>query len=223
VLPTFAPGLRLTYRDLVTQMIITSDNTATDILIARLGLARVNTMLAALGYRETRLQTTIGQLFRRVWEQLNPANSAPSDRDVYQRGFPTDSDAAVRRFAFEGDPREWLGRTTARETARLLEQIHNGELASRASSDAMLAILHQQVSESRLPQRLAFRAKIAHKTGDWPPIAGHDVGIIFSASGPMVIAVFVSQNRGDFFEVEATQGRIAEAVLDAWGEPEGQR
>jgi hypothetical protein len=56
VLQTFAPGLQPTYRDLITQMIITSDNTATDILIARLGLARVNTMLAALGYTTTRLQ-----------------------------------------------------------------------------------------------------------------------------------------------------------------------
>jgi beta-lactamase class A len=223
VLQTFAPGLQPTYRDLITQMIITSDNTATDILIARLGLARVNTMLAALGYTTTRLQTTIGQLFRRVWERLDPANSSLSDREVYARGFPSDPDAAARRFAFEGDAREWLGCTTARETAHLLEQIYNGEIASRASSDAMLAILHQQVSRSRLPQRIAFRATIAHKTGDWSPIAGHDVGIIFSASGPIVIAVFVSQNRGDFFEVEATHGRIAEAILDAWGELEGQQ
>ncbi len=223
VLQTFAPGLRPTYRDLITQMIITSDNTATDILIARLGLARVNAMLAALGYTKTRLQTTIGQLFRRVWERLDPANSSLSDRAVYERDFPSDPDAAARRLAFEGDSREWLGCTTAREISRLLEQIHNGEIASRASSDAMLAILQQQLSRSRLPQRIAFRATIAHKTGDWSPIAGHDVGIISSASGPIVVAVFVSQNRGDFFEVEATHGRIAEAILDAWGELEGQQ
>ncbi len=67
LLQTFAPGLQPTYRDLVTQMIITSDNTATDILIVRLGLARVNRMLADLGYIETRLQTTSGDLFRRYW------------------------------------------------------------------------------------------------------------------------------------------------------------
>ena len=177
LLQTFALGLQPTYRDLITQMIVTSDNTATDILIARLGLARVNTTLAALGYSETKLQTTIGQLFRRVWELLDPANSSLSDRAVYERGFPTDPDAAARKFALEGDPREWLGRTTARETARLLEQIQDGDIASRASSDEMLNILQQQFYRSRLPQRIAFRATIGHKTGDWSPFAAHDVGL----------------------------------------------
>src|SRR5262249_17897472 len=158
-----------------------------------------------------------GQLFRRVWELLDPANSSLSDRAVYERGFPTDADAGARRFVFEGDPREWLGRTTAREIARLLGQIQNGEIASRASCDEMLAILQQQLYRSRLPQRIDSRVAIGHKTGDWSPVAGHDVGIIYSASGPILVALFVSQNRGDYFEVEATHGRIAEAVLDAWG------
>ena len=35
VLRSFEPGLLPTYRDLITQMIITSDNTATDIIIAK--------------------------------------------------------------------------------------------------------------------------------------------------------------------------------------------
>src|SRR5215470_3171948 len=55
LLQDFAVGLNPTWRDLVAQMIVTSDNTATDILIARLGLDRVNEMLATLGYKDTRL------------------------------------------------------------------------------------------------------------------------------------------------------------------------
>jgi beta-lactamase class A len=217
LLQTFAPGLRPTYRDLVTQMIITSDNTATDILIGRLGLERVNAMLAELGYAETRLQATTGRLFRRVWELVDPANASLSDREVFERGFPTDPEAITRGFAFEGNPSEWLGRTTAREISRLLEQIQNGELASREHSDEMLDILRKQFYSSRLPQRIRFRVAIGHKTGDWAPIAGNDAGILYSAGGPIVVAVFATQNRGDFFELEATHGRIAEALVDAWG------
>ncbi len=137
----FAPGLAPTYRDIITQMIITSDNTATDIMIARLG------------------------------------------DDV---------------LAFEGDPEEWLGRTTAREMSKLLESIVNGEVASRESCDEMLAILGRQFDSTRLPRHIRFRARVAHKTGDWPPIAGNDAGIIYRESGPIVVAVFATENRGDF-------------------------
>jgi hypothetical protein len=81
----------------------------------------------------------------------------------------------------------------------------------------MLRILRQQFYSSRLPQRIGSRVGIAHKTGDWPPLLGNDVGIIYAPNGPIVIAVFTNQNRGRFFDLEATEGRIAEDVLDAWG------
>lgn len=216
LLQAFAPGLEPTYLDLVTQMIITSDNTATDIMIERLGLERVNEMLAELGYRETRLRMTTGDLFRKTWELLDPANAALSDREVFERGFPSDSGAPERHFALEGDPAQWLGRITARDIGRMLEQIHNGELASRESSDEMIRILRRQFYSSRLPQRIRFRAGVAHKTGDWPPYAGNDVGILYYEGGPTVVAVFTNQNRGDFFELEATIGRVAEDLVDSW-------
>jgi beta-lactamase class A len=217
LLQSFATGLQPTYRDLVTQMIITSDNTATDSMIARLGRDRVNQMLAALGYVETRLQSTTGDLFRRLWESCDPAHSQLTAAEVFERGFPTDEEAMSRAYRFVGDPAEWLGRTTARETALLLEQIVEGRLTSQASSDEMQSILQQQFYNTRLPQRIAERVPIGHKTGDWAPIAGHDVGILYSNSGPIVIALFVSHNRGAFAEVEATHGLVAESILDHWG------
>lgn len=222
LLQTFAPGLEPTYRDLVEQMIITSDNTATDILIHRLGLDRVNRMLEGLGYRETRLRATTGDLFRGVWVQADPRHASLSDLEVYERGFPQDSLAAQRTFAFEGDSTKWLGRTTAREMSRLLEQIHRGELASPEQSREMVDILGRQFYSSRLPQRIRFRARVAHKTGDWPPYAGNDVGILYHPGGPTVVSVFTSQNRGDFFDMEAILGRIAEQLVDQWGEAPGR-
>ena len=216
LLQTFAPGIEPTYRGLITQMIITSDNTATDIVIERLGLERVNDLLAQLGYEQTRLRMTTGALFRKTWELADPANASLSDRQVFERGFPSDEDAPERHFRLEGDSTEWLGRTTAREIAGMLEAIHAGELASRESSDEMIRILRRQFYSTRLPQRLRGRAAVAHKTGDWPPYAGNDVGILYYDGGPTVVAVFTNQNRGDFFELEAALGRIAEDLVDTW-------
>lgn len=217
LLTTFAVGLQPSYRDLITQMIITSDNTATDIMIRKVGLDRVNRMLDSLGYRETRLRMPVVQLFRGVWEQVDPKYHALTDREVYDKAPPNDSGAAARSFMYLADSTRWFGRTTAREMSRFLEQIQKGELADQQSTRAMLAILRRQFYFSRLPQRIRFRAAIGHKTGDWPPIIGNDVGIIYAASGPIVVSVFTNQNRGDFFDLEATIGLIAKDLLDAWG------
>lgn len=216
LLQTFDVGLAPTYRDLVEQMIITSDNTATDILIRTVGLERVNAMLAEFGFRETRLNRTTGDLFREVWIRADARHAALTDREVYERGFPNDAQASARSFALEGDSTRWLGRTTAREMATMLRGILEAKYASKASSDAMVGMLRRQFYASRLPQRLAGRASVAHKTGDWPPIAGNDVGILFYPGGPSIVSVFTNQNTGDFFELEATLGRIAARVVEGW-------
>ena len=123
LLQTFAPGIQPTLRDIVTQMIITSDNTATDIMIAKVGRDRVNRMLDSLGYRQTRLNATTGALFRAVWVALDPKYASMTDLEVFTRGFPNDSAADRRNTAFVADSSKWLGKTTAREIGRLLEQL----------------------------------------------------------------------------------------------------
>jgi hypothetical protein len=217
LLQTFVAGLRPTLRGLVTQMIITSDNTATDMVIEAVGLDRVNELLEREGYQETRLRMTTGELFREVWVRADPENASLSDSDVFLAGFPTDADASDRSFRLEGDSTAWLGRTTAREMGRLLEQILNSEIASTRASAEMVEILRGQLYASRLPQRVRWQGvEVAHKTGDWPPIAGNDVGILFYDGGPTIVSVFTNQNTGDFFELEATLGRIAEDIVKAW-------
>jgi beta-lactamase class A len=217
ILQTFEVGLNPTWRDLITQMIITSDNTATDILIGRVGRDRVNRMLDSLGYRQTILQMTTARLFRATWEAADTTFAALSDREIFDRGFPTDSGAPRRMAALVADSRWWLGRTTARETSRLLEQLERGELAGRRATEEMRTILRRQFYSSRLPARVRGRAAIGHKTGDWPPYLANDVGIIYAPSGPIVISAFAMDNKGSFAAVEAAIARIAELILDAWG------
>lgn len=214
---TFAPGLQPTLRDLVRQMIITSDNTATDVMIETVGADRVNALLAEGGYEETRLRMTTGELFREVWVRADPTNASLTDEEVFEQGFPSDEAASSRSFALEGDSTAWLGRTTAREMSRLLRALLDNELASEEASSEMMDVLMGQLYASRLPQRVRWNGvAVAHKTGDWPPIAGNDVGVLFYEGGPTIISVFTNQNTGDFFELEATLGIIAEEIVEAW-------
>lgn len=217
LIQTFAPGLNPTARGLVTQMIVTSDNTATDMLLELVGIDRVNDLLASAGYQETRVKLTTGRLFLETWVRTDSAHANLTPREVFERGFPSDDGAARRFFEIEGDSTIWLGRTTAREMGRLLEQLLDAELAGEQASGEMVEILRKQFYSTRLPRRVRFQGvDVAHKTGDWPPYAGNDVGILFYDGGPAIVTVFTSQNQGDFFKLEETLGRIAQEIVEGW-------
>src|SRR5579862_8977052 len=77
-------GLNPTLRDVITQMIITSDNTATDIMIAKVGgVAKVNEFLRQSGFNTTRLVQTTYELFRKTYETLDPKYKALTPEDVF--------------------------------------------------------------------------------------------------------------------------------------------
>jgi hypothetical protein len=161
---------------------------------------------------------TTGDLFREVWIRYDSTLTSLTNRQVYERGCPGGERMAALSFALEGDSTRWLGRTTAREMGRLLEELLGEKYAGPEYSRQMVDILKRQLYSSRLPQRLQWRTpvQVAHKTGDWPPFAGNDVGILFYDGGPIIVSVFTNQNRGDFFELEATIGRIAERLVTEW-------
>ena len=55
VLNGMAPGAKLTVADLVHLMIVVSDNTATNLLVSRLGTKRIDTRLIAYGLKDTKI------------------------------------------------------------------------------------------------------------------------------------------------------------------------
>jgi beta-lactamase class A len=182
-------------------MVITSDNTATDLAIGKVGgVEPVNAFLRANGYGDAlTLNMTTGKLFELYGALPQSAN----------RNEKTNTDKAY-----------WLGSMTPRATGRMLEAIqrcNDGSatgtpIAAKASCADMVRMLRgQQSGARRLPHFL--NVGVGHKTGDFPPVIANDVGIIYARSGPIVVAFFGSAIQGPYGEAEDRIGRVAQLIV----------
>lgn len=196
------PGLQPTFRDVLLQMIITSDNTATDLAIKKVGgVERVNRWLKDNGYADAlTLNMTVGDLFAKY--RALPQGTNANEKTNADRGY-------------------WLGVMTPRATGRLIESIqrcNDGSakapaIASQKSCADMIRMMRaQQSGARRLPHFL--NVPVAHKTGDFPPVLANDVGVIFSRSGPIVVAFFGNEIVGPYGEAEDREGQIARLIVE---------
>jgi beta-lactamase class A len=194
-------GLQPTLRDVLLQMVITSDNTATDLAIAKVGgTARVNAWLRESGYGDAlKLTMTTGELFAKYGALPQGVN----------RNEKTNSDRTY-----------WLGEMTPRGTGRMLEALQRctdgsapapAIAAQRSCADMIRMMRAQQSGARRLPHFV--NAAVAHKTGDFPPVLANDVGIIFARSGPIVVSFFANAIEGSYGEAEDRMGRIAQMIV----------
>jgi beta-lactamase class A len=187
-------GLQPTFRDVLLQMIITSDNTATDLAIAKVGgVARVNAWLKQAGYADGhKLTQTTGELFAK-YNALGPSDD---------RNAKTNADRTY-----------WLGEISPRSVGLMLEAIEKKTIASAASCEAMLRMLRaQQAGQRRLNHYLSV--PVAHKTGDFPPVLANDVGIIYARSGPIVVSFLGNAITGNYGEAEDRIGRLAQQLVE---------
>jgi len=179
---TSQPTLSLS--DLATLMIIISDNTATDILVGRVGAAAINRRLASLGLKVTRVVMTCRQL---LFDIAGKASGpfTPSARVEVDRILKTrDRQFTGRAYA---DTNNNL--TTAREMIALLEMLVTaGPLSTWVREQALHYLRRQQIRD-RLPFHLPPGTDLAHKTGS---IAGvrNDAGILFVPRGPVLVCAF---------------------------------
>ena len=240
-------GLAVTVRDLIQHMIITSDNTATDLLATKVGgVAALNDWLAQSGYKMRKINR--GWEYRRkLLARLDPRFAAISAEETtglqyaagdnplfapYRALFTGERaqwldvvrDPANRRRRAEDtarlmveDRNIWLGDMQARDIGRMLEAIERETIVSAASAAVIRTFMRrQQAGSRRLPHYVDV--PVAHKTGDAGNIA-NDVGIIYSRSGPIVIAVMVTGIRGSLGEAEDQIGRIAQLVVNHFDAP----
>jgi beta-lactamase class A len=188
-------GLQPTIRDVLLQMIITSDNTATDLSIAQVGgVASVNAWLANAGYAGgMKLTQTTGELFAK-----------------YNALAPTDD----RNAKTNADRSYWLGELTPRATGRMLEAVERRALPSKEGAEELLRMMRaQQAGARRLPHFLTG-VQVAHKTGDFPPVLANDVGIVYATSGPIVVSFFLNAITEPYGEAEDRMGRLTRQIVE---------
>jgi beta-lactamase class A len=192
VIRSMEAGANLTIKDILTLMIIVSDNTATDVMFDKVGgIDPVNRLMDSFGFKSIRATGTADTWFK----ALNAASDAK---------------------AFHEQAKTPFGLSSPREMGKLLEKIKKGDAVSKAASNQMLQIMRGQVYSSRLPKYVTgFR--VPHKTGDFLPYIGNDVGILESRDRNIVLSVFTARHFGVGAQLEDAIGRIGELVANYYG------
>jgi beta-lactamase class A len=229
-------GLRPTFRDVLTEMVITSDNTATDIMIARVGgKDRVNASLRGARYKILKQIHTTGEYFRLEYQAIDPKYEKLSNEDVFAlccadetiRRLPVFSDErkalideAAKAASAAHDPppvdpndtSKWFGAASPHEMGRLVESIESCTVAKPASCDEMRRmLLAQQAGSMKIPHYLTL--PVGHKTGETTGVT-NDVGVVYSNTGPIVISFYNMSMTGSRAETEDAMGRVAQSVVD---------
>jgi beta-lactamase class A len=183
------PGAVMTIKDLITLMIIVSDNTATEVLYRMVGGPdTVNARLDTMGLSSTRAMNIPSKWFA----QLRAA-------------------ASVEQFYRDG--KVPFGLSTPREMGRLLESMERGTLVDKSSSDLMLDIMRNQLYRTRIP-RYVSGYRIPHKTGDFLPYVGDDVGVLEAPGRTIVLTIFTGNHFGSGESLENAIGLVAKEVAD---------
>ncbi len=158
----------LPVRDMIDLMIVLSDNTATNLILNRIGGNAVNARMSQLGLQQTRVMRKI----------LGDRNDL--------KPFPT----GITEEGAKPENKKWgIGRSSPSEMVLLLDKIYRGELVSKSASEEMLAILKRQRDHDGIGRDMKD-VTIASKSGALDALRS-DVGIIYSPQGPVAMAITV--------------------------------
>ncbi|MFZ9873492.1 MAG: serine hydrolase, partial [Steroidobacteraceae bacterium] len=167
VLADFSDGETISLRDAQTLMIIVSDNTATNLILDRIGADAVNNFMNSLGLTDTRSMRKI----RGDGTQLKPAQGWSREGEKPEN----------KKFG--------IGASTSREMVRLLELLEQGRVVSPAASKNLLSILERQQYKDGIGRR-SGEIRIASKSGSLDALRS-DVGIAYTSHGRIAIAITV--------------------------------
>jgi len=198
----FDTPLTVTLKDVLTLMVILSDNTATNLAIDRFGVDAVNARIAWMGLKDTHLYKKI----------MKPAiGPMPADQPKFGLGKTTPREMA--RVI------ERIGRC---ELAGPGEQAQPGDAAI---CTVAIKMLRNQFYRDTIPRYLEgldsseTGSGIASKTGSLNAVRA-DVAIVAGKAGPMIVSIFTYDNTDHGWTVdnegEVTIAKLAKEIVTTW-------
>lgn len=194
-------GTRLTVSYLLEQMIIHSDNTATDVLIRIVGLERINVLANELFGTTDFVMTTLAEVRRMAYGMFDPRAAKLTSEQllaVRRAGAGTarvlqlatilgaapedllvpDLDSAFRAYYARR-----VNTASLAAYARMLAALVNGDALGRQGTGHLLDLMSRvRTGQYRILAALPEGAKFAHKTGTQHRVAC-DMGIVTTRVG----------------------------------------
>jgi beta-lactamase class A len=211
----------LTLKDVLTMMVIVSDNTATNLAIDRFGIGPVNARMEALGLKNT-------HLYKKVFRPA--VGPMPADQPKFGLGKTTPREM--------GTLMGYIGECQLHEKgeANAVGAAEFGGMddADRAVCGVALNMLKNQFYRETIPRYLETvdattdGVAIASKTGSLDAVR-NDVAIVMGRDSkgvacPMVLSIFTYDNKDQGWtvdnEAEMTIARLAKEIVSVWS-PEG--
>ncbi len=219
ILAFFQPGVAPTVRDLLTLMIIISDNTATDMSVELVGgpLA-VESAMHALGLTDIFVKMDCKNLLK----PLAPAELHDQPIEAIKAWW-TNNDILRDGVTFSLESDNNI--SSANSMSQLVYRLFQGELADEATTAELMRILYTQQLNQRLPKLLPQGVEFAHKTGT---IGGYynDSGVMtVKEDHHVVVTLFTHWDDAAYwqkpvervsksFEVEMAMGKIGRLIYD---------
>lgn len=225
-----AVGAALPIRFLLEQMVIHSDNTASDMLIGLVGLAQVNAVTAEVAPGGFGPITRLAEVRRATYGQLVPAANSLAGRELLLLRQQRDDSARLQvlarlvqvpvrdfRLATLGEAYDAYyatGLNTGRLDAygELLARLADGQLLPPAQTRYLLGLMERVVTgPQRIRAGLPAGARFAHKTGTQ---RGRfcDAGIVQPAGGTRVLVVACTRGELSLVRAERALREVGTAL-----------
>ncbi|MGC0362313.1 beta-lactamase class A [Rhodococcus sp. 27YEA15] len=211
--------VELSIRDLGLLMIQVSDNTATDILQAKVGTANIMARLDALGVKNTSITTDCEGIIDLALEELSSENFSTIETTSSGNPFGL-PDAEFRAAVESGDSLSArTGNTsTPRDMTDLLSLIWTDAAADAPACAEVRRVMGLQFAPHRLSSAFPDGVTVSGKTGTFFAGVRNEIGVVDFGNGEAYVVGIFLRNQNYHMRHgagDAAIGKIAALAIDA--------